>query len=470
MICPYQDHPLSELSKFLSKLISPIIRESEYTLKDSVQFVQDIKSLKLSRNDIMFSLDIVNLFTNIPIDFTMKIIEAKLNSDTSFQQKTNLPVIEVIKLIEFCMKSTSFAFNGKFYYQKSGAPMGCNLSPIVAEALVSYIFDQAMKTFDIKPKFIRFYVDDSFLIMNSRFVDSFLNAINDLGKTLGSIKFTIEKEVNCELPFLDVQVTRSNGTLSTRVYRKPTHSNRYLNFNSHHSIQNKKSVIRTLINRAFTHSSEQQGLNSEIQHIKSVLLENNYPSSLIDQVIQECKNKHNPNQIKISNFDISKVISIPYYRFLGENIKNTLRKFDIQCVFNRGLTLRNILNNSINKNNSDKSHVVYSVDCIDCPAVYVGTTKRKLSKRINEHRNALSSPNIISNIAEHSFQTKHSINFQNQRVIYKERRPGARRFLECFQIEKFKYEKRTLMNDHQNSITNIPPIYLSLLNIGIYYR
>ena len=237
-----------------------------------------------------------------------------------------------------------------------------------------------------------------------------------------------------------------------------------MNFNSHHSIQNKKSVIRTLINRAFTHSSDEQGLIAEIEHIKSVLLENNYPSSLIHQVIQECKNKNNSNHINISNFDISKVISIPHYRFLGENIKKTLSKFDIQCIFNRGLTLRNILNNSINKVNSDKSHVVYTVDCNDCPAVYVGTTKLKLSTRLNEHRNALSSPNIISNIAEHSFQTKHSINFQNPRVTYKERRVGARRFLESFQIEKFKYEKRTLMNDQQNSLTIIPPIYLSLID------
>ena len=141
-----------------------------------------------------------------------------------------------------------------------------------------------------------------------------------------------------------------------------------------------------------------------------------------------------------------------------------MHQFDIHCVFNKGLTLRNILNPSIKKPNTDKSNVVYEVDCNDCPAVYVGTTKRKLSTRLQEHKNAFFRPNIKSNIAEHSFQTKHSINFNNPRVSYKERKPGARKFLEGFQIQKYIHENRILMNDQLNSQTNIPSIYLSLLN------
>lgn len=169
LICPYQEHPLSNLSKFLSKIINPCIRNSRYSLKDSRQFINKIKNVELTRNDRMFSLDIINLFTNVPIEESLKIIENKIKLDDKFAERTNLPIDAVINLIKFCMTNTTFAFNGKFYSQKSGAPMGCNLSPVVSEAIVSFIFEKAIETSPIKPKFAGFYVDDSFLIVNQRY-------------------------------------------------------------------------------------------------------------------------------------------------------------------------------------------------------------------------------------------------------------------------------------------------------------
>ena len=52
-----------------------------------------------------------------------------------------------------------------------------------------------------------------------------------------SIKFTKELESEGTLSFLDVAVIRkTNGTLSTDIYRKPTHTGRYLSFSSHHPL------------------------------------------------------------------------------------------------------------------------------------------------------------------------------------------------------------------------------------------
>ena len=49
-----------------------------------------------------------------------------------------------------------------------------------------------------------------------------------------NIQFTIEKEEEGRLAFLDVLVTRSQDQLSTAVYRKPTHMDRYNPYHSHH--------------------------------------------------------------------------------------------------------------------------------------------------------------------------------------------------------------------------------------------
>ena len=462
LICPYFSHPLSKLAKFLSNIMNNYIRNSRFTLKDSAHFSKDIKKVNLNRNDIMISLDIVNLFTNIPIRQTIDIIKSKLENNQEFISNCKIPIEDLIELINFCMVNTSFSFDGKFYTQKSGAPMGSNLSPIIAEALVSSIFEQAYTSFNQKPKFLRFFVDDSFIIINKRYSKIFLDHINSIAAKYETIKFTIEEEKDGCLPFLDLLVSRANNKVKTTVYRKPTHSNRYLNFKSHHSMQNKKSVIRSLVNRAITHTSDENDLVNEINHLKHVLIENNYPEQIIRDTITSCMRKHNFPNTTQPEYDMSKLITIPYYKGISEKIREILQKQNIKTVFTKGITIKNLLT-SKNRSNLDKSNVVYKVNCNDCPAVYVGTTKRKLSNRISEHKNALFKPYIHSNVAEHAFQFKHDINFNNPEISYIQHKYSARKFLESIEIKKHKLSNKILMNDPQNSQTSIPQVYLSLL-------
>ena len=147
LICPFFEHPVAKLSKFLSDLITPSIRNSEYSLKNSGELANQIKNIRINKHDQMISLDVINLFTNIPINLTLQIIKSKLSLDKTLKDRTKLPIIKIIDLIEFCMINTSFSFNNKFYIQKSGAPMGSNLSPILGEALVFEIFHQANQLF-----------------------------------------------------------------------------------------------------------------------------------------------------------------------------------------------------------------------------------------------------------------------------------------------------------------------------------
>ena len=79
-------------------------------------------------------------------------------------------------------------------------------------------------------------------------VGEFHNHINDIE---ACIKFTIEHERNNFIPFLDVCVTRkASGELMTKIYKEPTHTNRYLNFYSAHSMRQKQGLIKCLLKRA----------------------------------------------------------------------------------------------------------------------------------------------------------------------------------------------------------------------------
>jgi hypothetical protein len=73
-----------------------------------------------------------------------------------------------------------------------------------------------------------------------------------------TIQFTMETEANNNIPFLDVHVIRKQSAIITTVYRKPRHTDRYLNFHSNHPPHVKRGIIRSLHSRA-TIMSEMTG-------------------------------------------------------------------------------------------------------------------------------------------------------------------------------------------------------------------
>ena len=77
-----------------------------------------------------------------------------------------------------------------------------------------------------------------------RYVDNVHSAtrkghINKLQEHLNSIdpciKFTIELSGTDGFPFLDIQTKHTPNSIESTVYRKPTHTDRYLDYNSNHT-------------------------------------------------------------------------------------------------------------------------------------------------------------------------------------------------------------------------------------------
>ena len=74
------------------------------------------------------------------------------------------------------------------------------------------------------------------------------------------------------------------ANLSITVYRKPTHTDQYLQWDSHHHLSAKFSVIQTLSHRASTMCSNPELLQKEKEHLRKALTNCNYPKWALDKV------------------------------------------------------------------------------------------------------------------------------------------------------------------------------------------
>ena len=95
------------------------------------------------------------------------------------------------------------------------------------------------------------------------------NILEHINSIDSGIKFTVEDtRCNGSMPFPDTLVIiEHNGILSIRVHRKPTHTDQYLQWDNHHHLGVKYSIINTLNHRAKTLSSTTEHLRSQVEHI-----------------------------------------------------------------------------------------------------------------------------------------------------------------------------------------------------------
>ena len=97
----------------------------------------------------MMSYDVKALFTSVPIQPAINIIKKHLEKDRELHLRTSMRVNDITCLLEFCLKSTYFTLQGRYYEQMEGAAMGSPINPIVANL---YMEDFEVKAINTSPQ------------------------------------------------------------------------------------------------------------------------------------------------------------------------------------------------------------------------------------------------------------------------------------------------------------------------------
>ena len=304
-----------------------------------------------------------------------------------------------------------------------------------------------------------------------------------------SIKFTPEDECDGAIPFLDTLITRKpDGSIKLLVYRKKTHTDQYLKFFSHHPLQHKLSVVRTLLDRCFNLVSEEKDRQAEEKHIKDALSHCGYPPWSIKRVKndimkkkdQECTNKRKKKKSENENKSKGMVV-IPYIKGLSEAVSRVFKKHRVSTAMRPFQTIKNMIVHPKDKQStSEKAEIIYKILCKNCEQVYIRESGRKFGIRLGEHKKdcecnvksaytratrKLSETTMEkSAITDHQNVNNHEIDWEGAKIFERESDWRMRKTKEAIRIRT---EGAVMNRDQGTFLSGIyDPLFASLRKTG----
>ena len=356
-----------------------------------------LKDVNLEEDESIVSFDVSSLYTNVHV------IEAIERCADLLFRTTNISVDKetFIELAKIASCNVVMSTHDGFYRQIDGLAMGSAPAPFLANGWLSQ-FDPKIK--DDAKLYFR-YMDDIVREIKTENIDQKLSEINSFHPAL---KFTIEKETDDSLPFLDMRIIRKDCKLSSTWYSKPTDTGLIMNFHSFAPQKYKQSVVSGFVYRIYRSCSSWANFHMSLERAKKILNQNQYPETFFEPIINKTLENIITEKEKeeVSEEELEKHKLFLYYRGkASENFAKDLKKAHAPCrtIFKlRKLkTVLPSLKPPVEK--MLKSHVVYQIKCSSCDACYVGQTTRHLTTRLSEHKSRKGP------VKEHFLQCKNKI-------------------------------------------------------------
>lgn len=452
---------ISSTTYNLSKMLSAILSNSfsdrtDYNVVDTFSFVNDVSGVVLPDGFVLISLDVVSLFTNIPIELLLEILELYWHL---IEPNTTITKKNFFKLISFVCDNCYFRFNNDYYQQIFGTPMGSPISPVLALIVMDHLLDTVLPRLPFHLSFVYKYVDDIVCAVPSDMIDSTLDVFNSYSEHL---QFTVEKENNSSVPFLDTLVIRSpNNSIILNWYRKPTSSGRYINYYSNHPLNHKFNTIIAMKNRV-EHISDDKFVKINLRFLFDTFVNNGYPKHVLNKLIYSSNYYDGPVEAVADNTIVYK--KLPYVRNLTDNIVNHFKKFkNITIAKYNLLTVNDLFTKTKDKIPTlGTSGVVYSIPCRDCQMCYIGQSSQILKKRLTQHKSDCKIGKRSCALAIHSQDLDHTFYYDGVKILERESDYRKRLFLEMVSINS---ERHSV--NFRSDIDQLSIIYCNILkNVG----
>ena len=276
------------ISVFVDSFLAPVVKNGRSFVRDTGDFLLKLEDIgPLEGGEILLTLDVSSLYTNIPNDegctaaYNALLKNRGLNANPS-----NLSLKELLAQV---LTYNNFRFNERHYLQVGGTAMGTKLAPSYANIFMSEFEDKYVYTYELQPKIWLRYIDDVFCIWQHGPTE-LAKFITHLNKVHQSIKFTVEKS-NISINFLDTNVRVCNEGLETTLYVKPTDRNNYLPFDSAHPMHCRKGLPYGQFLRIRRICSSQDEFEKHCIKKAALMRQKGYPVALLKTAYEKANAK-----------------------------------------------------------------------------------------------------------------------------------------------------------------------------------
>jgi len=347
------DDPSYKICKELTDILNPLDEGGLSYIRDTYHFKETINNIDLREGDRMGTLDIVGMFPNVPVKQTLQVTRDKLEKDETLSSRTKWSVEEIMKLLEISIETYFKTIDGKIYFQRDGLPIGKSISKPLAGIYMHWFEENHVFKAENEQRLVYWKreMDDIFFVWRGT-KDELEEFVWHLNGVEFKIKFTLNHEENGFIAFLDVGITKKGGKLVTNVYRKPTHTQQYINWNLNHPKNLLLGVMKGLIHRAHVLCDEKQDLLDELSLLRDVFIANGYPEKLVNNTLEKSWEVETlkavlvgvQQEVKAENQkEYYDVLHAPYVQGFSETLQRKLKRFQVGYVPKRGETLYNKL-------------------------------------------------------------------------------------------------------------------------------
>ena len=123
------------------------IKNTDHYIKNSKDFVDKCKNIKVAEDETLVSYDVTALYPSVPQEEAIQVFNHELMNDNNLEQKTKMRPESVVKLFKTCVETTYFIFKGRLYKQIDGLAIGAPTSGFAAELFMQRFKKKALNMF-----------------------------------------------------------------------------------------------------------------------------------------------------------------------------------------------------------------------------------------------------------------------------------------------------------------------------------